>query len=341
MRFLVYGDIHWSSNSSIVRSNGEKYSTRLENLIKSVSWAESMAVEKGCDSILCLGDFFDKETISSQEVTALSQVKWSSLPHIMLVGNHEMGRNDLKYSSMHFFNSMENFEVIDEPVCKWTGRGETQLVFLPYVTESNRLSSLQEYLQSEKGVNYPTVVFSHNDIAGIQMGKFKSVNGFDIQDVEDNCDLFINGHLHNGGWVTDTILNVGNLTGQNFSEDATRYQHCVAIVDTSAMTVDLIQNPHAMNFYKFESFTEYTSTPITNAVVTVKADYSNATSVRDYISSDKNVIASMVVVNRSDEVAEPQMQFETVDHLQQFQEFILDNMGNGEIVLSELEEVCR
>lgn len=45
------------------------------------------------------------------------------------------------------------------------------------------------------------------------MGQFISKAGFDINDIEDNCDLFINGHLHNGSKITDKIFNVGNLTG--------------------------------------------------------------------------------------------------------------------------------
>lgn len=45
------------------------------------------------------------------------------------------------------------------------------------------------------------------------MGKYKSIDGFDIDDIENNCDKFINGHLHNGSKVTNKIFNIGNLTG--------------------------------------------------------------------------------------------------------------------------------
>ena len=40
MKIGVVGDVHWCAYSSILRSRGNKYSIRIENLIKSVNWAE-------------------------------------------------------------------------------------------------------------------------------------------------------------------------------------------------------------------------------------------------------------------------------------------------------------
>ena len=72
MKILIVGDVHWSTYSSIVRSRGKKYSTRLENLINSVNWAERIADEENCDRIIYLGDFFDKADLTAEEITALT-----------------------------------------------------------------------------------------------------------------------------------------------------------------------------------------------------------------------------------------------------------------------------
>ena len=48
------------------------------------------------------------------------------------------------------------------------------------------------------------------------------------------------------------IRNIGNLTGQNFSEDAFVYGHKIIIVDTSEWKFYLLENPFAMNFYKID-----------------------------------------------------------------------------------------
>ena len=45
------------------------------------------------------------------------------------------------------------------------------------------------------------------------MGQFKSTEGYNVQDIDANCDLFINGHLHNGEKITKKIINIGNISG--------------------------------------------------------------------------------------------------------------------------------
>ena len=66
---LIYSDCHFSQYSSIIRSRGEKYSTRLHNLINSISWAEKLADSENCDEVFCLGETFDlnKEKLTSLE----------------------------------------------------------------------------------------------------------------------------------------------------------------------------------------------------------------------------------------------------------------------------------
>lgn len=77
MKIFIYADPHWSQYSSILRQRGERYSKRLENLIDSVNWVERTAEEQECSKIVCLGDFFDKAELNAEELTALSEVKWS------------------------------------------------------------------------------------------------------------------------------------------------------------------------------------------------------------------------------------------------------------------------
>ena len=95
MKLLLYSDPHWCEYSSIIRSRGEKYSTRLENEINTINWVQRLAEDKNCNRIICLGDFFDKESLNSEEISALSEIRWSSIPNYFIVGNHEAGINNL------------------------------------------------------------------------------------------------------------------------------------------------------------------------------------------------------------------------------------------------------
>ena len=71
MRILIVGDVHWNQYCSIVRKQGQTYSQRLHNLIKSVQWAEDYAMFQQADEVVYLGDFFDKAIINSEEISAL------------------------------------------------------------------------------------------------------------------------------------------------------------------------------------------------------------------------------------------------------------------------------
>ena len=100
MKICIYTDNHYAQYSSILRNRGSKYSVRLENQIESLNWVEELSAQTKCDRVVCLGDFFDKPELNAEELTALKSIKWNKdATHIFLVGNHEMGSNDLEYSS--------------------------------------------------------------------------------------------------------------------------------------------------------------------------------------------------------------------------------------------------
>lgn len=339
MKIAICGDVHWSRTSSIVRGNRKKYSTRLENLIKSVSWFEQIAQDSGCQNIVYLGDFFDRSDLNAEEITALSEVEWSFLPHYFIVGNHESNSANLVFNSANLFNlipssyayvlgSLGNFD--------W----DRQCLFIPYITEVDR-KSLKDYITSKD----KPIVFSHNDIKGIRYGQVESKEGFDLKEIEENCSLFINGHIHNGSYLNKnrTILNLGNLTGQNFSEDAFNYKHCIAILDTNTLNLDFIENPYALNFYKIDLDKDNINiiNTLHNAVLTIKCKESQVKEVRDIISNNPNIVESRIIstpdIKDNVEISE----LASLDHIEQFRTYIIEKLGNTDIVVNELMEISK
>lgn len=338
----IVGDIHWSKYSSIVRMRGNKYSYRLENCIKSINWAEQLFADMNCSLVTYLGDFFDSPELTAEEITALKEVQWNTLEHYFLVGNHEMGMNDLSYSSSHVFDYIDivgGSHVIDRAT-SYQLNGVT-LHFVPYILEEHR-KSLNEYLTDKSMKN---IVFSHNDISGIQLGNIVSKTGFKLDDIESNCDLFINGHLHNGCKITDKIINIGNLTGQNFSEDASKYSHCVFILDTTTMRIAVYENPYAINFYKLDGCEQEIDTTClkSNAVVTVKCFENLHNTYKELLLHAPNILAyRLIVVPSQQDVQEDSMQeLITVNHLDKFKDYIINTLGTSETVIQELEEVIK
>ena len=342
MKILVFGDCHWSTYSSILRKRGLNYSVRLHNLIDSINWVEEQAIENHVDAVVGLGDFFDKETLNSEEITALKEIMWSDKEHYFLIGNHEMGRNDLFYSSTKIFDKY-NFYVIDTPVLKFFCKTTANIAFIPYTLNPNKdiLNDIYKVCDNHNNI----IIFSHNDIAGVQMGQFVSKSGFNIEDIEDCCDLFINGHLHNGEKITNRVINLGNLTGQNFSEDAYKYSHNIMILDTETLKYELIENPHAVNFYKIDAIN---TTPILsnfkNAVITLKCYEKDAEYWGNEIKKCPNIIESRVLIEReilNIEDIEKNKDSLISDHISEFKKFVIESMGSSDNVLEELEEVCK
>lgn len=330
MKIGVIGDVHWSKYSSIIRSRGNIYSTRLENCIQSVNWAEEETSD--CDLVVYLGDFFDKSDLKSEELTALTEIKWNNNKHIFLIGNHELGLNTLTFSSAHIFN-ITDIEVVNDFITMADG---VELCFLSY--KLDKTGNIEDYIPKS---NSKRIIFSHNDIAGIQLGKFISKSGFSIENIESNCDLFINGHIHNGSKISDKIYNVGNLTGQNFSENAFIYKHSILKIDTDSFNIEEIENPYAFKFFKFDDFIKLMNYDFPmNSVVTAKVALSDTDKVKELIEKTDNIVAHRFIINN--EITEGTIDNNislSVNHLEKFQDFILDRLGSDELVIEEISNI--
>lgn len=336
--------MHISRYSSILRSRGKHFSTRLEGLVKSLSWAEQLFKEHGCEEEIFLGDTFDREELNAEEITALSEVEWNTTSRLkhFIVGNHESGISTLEYNSTQVLHKIG---VVEDKPYIYPLDDKTELLFLPYIVEDNR-KPLNEYL-SERNTSKKLVVFSHNDIKNFQMGMFLSKTGFDVEDIEANCDLYFNGHLHNCGQVTDKIINIGVLTGMNFSEDAFKYEHHVAILDTDTLEVTYYENPYAFNFYKIEINKEFDLKTLkqlkSGAVLSIKCVDTLEQQVRDILNNEDVIEYKLILTKDKNQETNAEVKFECVDHLKQFIDFMLsrEDLDNIEIVKEELVEVCK
>lgn len=351
IKMCFYTDPHWSQDSSIIRSRGVKYSSRLENLIQSMNWVEQLAYSQGCLSIVCGGDFFDSSQLNSEEVSALKEIEWAPIAHIFLTGNHETNVKSLQYSTSDLFQLCSNFETFSEPCSYVEECTNTELCFLPYVLDSSE-HTIGEYFGKKRSLN--RIIISHNDIKDVQYGSFLSTEGFTVSDIEANCDLFINGHIHHCAYVTDKIINGGNLTGQNFTEDATKYKHCALIIDLDTLEVKFFINPYAYNFYKFDLTDVYDVQQLeqdlsglsSNAVLTLKFNETFVSDARVWLDNNKsrlNIAEYRVLVehNQDDSPEEIVSTLCEIDHLAQFETFILTEVGTTNIIREELNEVLH
>ncbi len=345
MKILVCGDVHWSEKSSIINQIGDsKYTLRIEGLIKTINWVEKTADDEGCDRIVYLGDFFDKPFLTEKEITSVRDIKWSKLPHKFIVGNHESTSSGLSCSSTKILEG-KNREIVHKFSYDLTEAGA--LVYLPYVLESDR-----ETIESQfKCFDADTVriVFSHNDIKGLQMGPWLSKEGYEMSDITNNCDIYFNGHIHNGERLNNTVINVGNITGQNFSEDATKYNHKVYIYNTDTKELKEIENPYAFNFYKIDVLSENDIKKLYelkhNAVVQVRCVDTLTDAVKQSIKDESaRIVSSRVIeLRQNNSVTNEEYKTEdlTMNHLEKFAEFCHEKIGTSDELEQELYEICK
>ena len=342
MKLLLFSDLHMCPQASIINKWGTKYPKRLENCIETVNWLERKAEELGCDFIISLGDFFDKPDLTSETITACNEIQWSDIMHYHLVGNHDASDSSLIFNATNVLSSDRHI-IISEPT-KREACG-CDLCFLPYVTECDR-KSLSEYFTGPETYNSRKIIFSHNDINGIQMGPVVSKTGFSIEEIEANCDLFLNGHLHNGQAITPKIINLGNTTGKDFGENAFIHSHCIAVLDTSTMSIEYIENPYAYNFYKIQIDTENDLKILdnlkNNAIVSIKCSQGLVEKTRQKIEDTPNIIESRVILVRQYEENTETTELDlTVDHITRFIECCKASIENSTILEEELCEICK
>lgn len=339
MRVLVVGDVHWQEYSSILRKQGKTFSVRLENLIKSINFVEEESQVNNVDAIVYLGDFFDNSTINYNEITALSMVQWNSaVPHYFLVGNHEIASIDTTKSTAHIFKEMcHDFITIDEPIS--IPQEGCSLCFLPYVRDNWK--SINEYFPDITS----KIVFSHNDIKGIQMGQWLSTEGLDLDDISENCTLFFNGHLHNNQHVKSNVINVGILSGRDFGEDASKYKHLIYLLDTNTKEYSEIINPYAFNFYKIDTTTNKelnVNALHDNAVITVKCYDTDKVSIKSQLDSCSSVVEYRLIIEPTTapvvDVAKIDL---SVNHIDEFKKYCRTVIDNTDVLEQELNIICK
>lgn len=338
MRLLIYSDVHWCTYSSIVRDRGEVFSKRLENLIESVSWAEATAMEEQCDRIYCLGDFFDQATLTAEELTALNQVNWAgSLPHYFITGNHEAGDKSLYLNSMEALNLLPFMRIIKTPSLEDVD--DCEFIYLPYSQDYNL-----DWVDIDR-LKY-RVLFSHIDIKGIQMGVVLSKTGYDLGELDNLCNIGFNGHIHNGAKISSKLYNIGNLTGQNFSEDGFKYEHGVFVFDTETKELKFIQNPFALNFYKLDlrGNADYlTAAPLKNSVLSIQAFHPDKGKIKSLLPKI-NPVAYRVIYEYQQVVANnttsDSAQLVATDYVTQFADYML-SLNSSQAVKDELAEVLK
>ena len=327
MKILIRTDVHWCKFSSVIRELNDKYSVRLQHLIDSVNWTERLAEENNCDLIVDAGDFFDSHIVGDFEITSLSEISWANIPHKFVLGNHEIQNKNKELSSAHIFKLL-GFDLITEPTKEVID--DVELCYLPYMFEYEELNTLFGKRKDKR------VVFSHNDVKGITLGGYTFEEGFSLDDIKQNCDLFLNGHIHGYGEY-DNMINLGNLCGQNFGEN--NVPHRAYILDTDTMELVPYENPYSFNFYKINCVEKVKFPKLrNNPCLLINCSENTLEEVKNKVKEIKDLVyVRYQLITKTEAVEIQEVELEKIDHLQALRDYIFNNVGNTEVIKDEVK----
>jgi hypothetical protein len=184
----------------------------------------------------------------------------------------------------------------------------------------------------------------------MQYGAFESKIGFELSELAQ-CDFFVNGNIHNFTEFGPTCVNLGNICGQNFSENAKHYPHHIMLLVPETLDYAYQENPFALHFYKFDimSISELNKELLNindNAIMSIKAPQSLVAEVKQILESnvkikEYRVITLPELVSAEDTIGPNTEVIESVNHLDEFIKFVKENMDYTETVQVELAEVCK
>ena len=306
MKIFMYSDLHISRTSSIMplTSSINKYTYRQNMILELGKYLENIIDEQKPDLIINLGDTFDNHTITSYDIDIASKFfecfRMFNIPHIVLVGNHEMINQD--FNAIEILNNINNITVISEP-----STVNTDIILLTKLSlqQPNVKLAFIPYCNYKDILNYPEgdFLFSHIDIQGSNIRRnIVLPTGVKPEDIKSNYKLIFNGHIHKPS-IMGNIVNVGSTTTHSFSDDEDSVPQCY-IFDTNTLDLQTFKPLCCPLFRKFiirnninELYTFMESLDINyKYVIHITCPYEIKEEVKQYLDTDKLVLSSRLNV---------------------------------------------
>jgi len=238
MKIGLYADAHFSLSSSIVTGSSGSLGGRLSNITESFRYMYSYFQKEGVELIINLGDLTNSPHLRAEEITALSiALAYNpSIPEIHLLGNHEALSGDGSVNSVSFLP-----DLITVPEIR--NFNTWKFLFLPYTN----------YTEEDIDSYNADIVFGHLEIKGSQASSnYFLQSGISPDFLSKKFKLTISGHTHKHSKVKKNVINLGSLSGLNFSSDGDKHFFGILSLDNSTWEMEYIDNPHAIQFRKVE-----------------------------------------------------------------------------------------
>lgn len=250
MKIGIYTDCHFCKSSSIlVGSSLNKYSMRLDFLIKSFKWMYDLFEKNEVCNIFNLGDLISSDVLDAETNSALSEALSYSkgAQEYWLIGNHEKKSRDSKFHSLSLIKQYPNIKIIDDFEIIDL---ESLKVLMKSFTSSEH--SLEEFQNECKSIKDKSIVMTHQ----VYKDMIPGMIGYDLDYKEivknENILNIFNGHIHSAR-DEDKYCQVGSISGMSFGDDYSRFLPSIIIYDCDTNTYKRYYNPYATLFYTIDN----------------------------------------------------------------------------------------
>ena len=103
-----------------------------------------------------------------------------------------------------------------------------------------------------------------------------------------------------------------------------------------------------MNFYKIDvdkktDINKIISSLKNNTIISFKCIDVREKELRELLDNNSNILTYKILTYTEEVISDESLENINlgVDHLKQFQEFVLENLGTSDVVKEELNEVCK
>ena len=343
MKIFMYSDLHISKTSSILplTSSNSKYTYRQNMIIETGKYLASIIDEVKPDLIINLGDTFDQHTITSYDIDVASEFfkcfKYINIPHLVLVGNHEMINYD--YNAIKILSNIDNITVITEP-------SSVDLDLISSFNKDSAITSqsandkiqsakiaLMPYMEYKDILEFPDgdFLFSHIDIMGMKIrGDYELPEGVSAEQLS-KYKLVFNGHIHKPS-IKGNVVNVGSISTHSFADDNESVPQCY-VFDTDTLDLKTFKPKMCPLFRKFEIQDEIDLVKYLNYldkdykyVLQITCPFELKENVKELLKSAEFVIANRLNVKvdnskKAEEIKDVELQ-SNVDIKKSFKEFL-------------------
>lgn len=209
-------------------------------------WARDTFLQEGCQLIINDGDFLDSETIRPETNYLISHIyKNNKQKEYILLGNHEKKDAEGKYNALNILDNYPNISIINELKVIPLKDEDTVLIFQPYMKSDwkDLCATLDKYKDKKR------ILFSHLGYDNVPNVNSMLKGEIDYNLLKDRVDKIFNGHIHIG-LESDKYIQVGILTGLNFSDAYPFHKPGIIIYNTETDEVKRIENPNAILYQK-------------------------------------------------------------------------------------------